>query len=90
MVYQDHLTKFCNIKPLTSKKASEVAFNLIDVFTTFGAPHILQNDNGREFTALVISELKLMWSELVIVMENLDTPSLKVALKGLTETFMIC
>ena len=67
MVYQDHLTKFCNIKPLTSKKASEVAFNLIDVFTIFGAPHILQNDNGREFTALVISELKLMWPQLVIV-----------------------
>jgi hypothetical protein len=35
MVYQDHLTKFCNITPLTSKKASEVAFNLIDVFTIF-------------------------------------------------------
>jgi hypothetical protein len=67
MVYQDHLTKFCNIKPLTSKKASEVAFNLIDVFILFGAPHILQSDNGREFTALVISELKLMWPQLVIV-----------------------
>jgi transposase InsO family protein len=66
-VYQDHLTKFCNIKSLTSKKASEVTFNLIDIFTIFGAPHILQSDNGREFTALVIPELKLMWPELVIV-----------------------
>jgi hypothetical protein len=36
---------------------------LIEVFTLFGAPHILQSDNGREFTAL----LKLMWPELVIV-----------------------
>jgi hypothetical protein len=60
MVYQDHLTKFCNIRALTSKHVSEVAFNLIEVFTLFGAPHILQSDNGREFTALVISELKLM------------------------------
>lgn len=67
MVYQDHLTTFCNIRALTSKHASEVAFNLIEVFTLFGAPHILQSDNGREFTALVISELKLMWPELVIV-----------------------
>jgi hypothetical protein len=67
MVYQDHLTKFCNIRALTSKHASEVAFNLIEVFTLFGAPHILQSDNGSEFTALVISELKLMWPELVIV-----------------------
>ena len=56
MVYQDHLTKLCNIRALTSKHASEVTFNLIEVFTLFGAPHILQSDNGREFTALVISE----------------------------------
>ena len=62
--------KICNIRALTSKHASEVAFNLIDVFTLFGAPHILQSDNGREFTALVISELKLMWPELVIVHEK--------------------
>ena len=40
---------------------------MIEVFTLFGAPHILQSDNGREFTALGISELKLMWPELVIV-----------------------
>ena len=90
MVYHGHLTKFCNIKPLASKKATEVAFNLIDVFTIFGAPHILQSDNGREFTALVIPELKLMWPNWLLSMENLDTPSLKVALKGLTGTFMIC
>ena len=67
MVYQDHLPKFCTIRALTSKHASEIAFNLIEVSTLFGAPHILQSDNGREFRALVISELKLMWSELVIV-----------------------
>ena len=67
MVYQDHLTQFCSIRALTSKHASEVAFNLIEVFTLFGEPHILQSDNGREFTALVISELKLMGPELVIV-----------------------
>ena len=42
---------------------SDIFFNLIEVFTLFGAPHILQSDNGREFTAL----LKLMWPELVIV-----------------------
>jgi hypothetical protein len=58
MVYQDHLTQFCNIRALTSKHAAEVAFNLIEVFTLFGAPHIIQSDDGRKFTALVISELK--------------------------------
>jgi hypothetical protein len=60
---QEHFKNPC---PPTSKKASEVVFNLIDIFTIFGAPHILPSDNRREFTALVISELKLMWPELVI------------------------
>ncbi|XP_063887764.1 KRAB-A domain-containing protein 2-like [Scylla paramamosain] len=67
MVYQDHLTKYCILRPLTSKRAAEVAFQLMDVFLMFGAPQILQSDNGSEFTALVISELKLLWPDLLIV-----------------------
>ena len=27
------------------------------IFLTFGAPHVLQSDNGREFTAGIITEL---------------------------------
>jgi len=30
----------------------------------FGAPHILQSDNGREFTTSIITELKELWPEL--------------------------
>jgi hypothetical protein len=67
MVYQDHLTKYCVLRPLTSKRASEVAYQLMDIFLLFGAPHILQSDNGTEFTDLVITELKLMWPELLMV-----------------------
>lgn len=67
MVYQDHLTKFCVLRPLTSKRAAEVAFHLLDIFLLLGAPHILQSDNGSEFTASVIVELKLMWPELLMV-----------------------
>ncbi|XP_066946986.1 KRAB-A domain-containing protein 2-like [Macrobrachium rosenbergii] len=67
MVYQDHLTKYCILRPLTSKRAAEVAFQLMDIFLMFGAPQILQSDNGSEFTALVISELKLLWPDLLIV-----------------------
>ena len=36
-------------------------------FLLMGSPHILQSDNGREFTANVITELKhvkLIWPEL--------------------------
>ena len=37
------------------------------MFLVFGAPHILQSDNGRKFTASVITELKELVTELVIV-----------------------
>jgi hypothetical protein len=57
MVYQDHLTKFCVLRPLTSKRAAEVAYQLVDIFLLLGAPQILQSDNGSEFTASIISEL---------------------------------
>ena len=67
MVYQDHLTKFVVIRPLTPKRAAEVAYQLMDIFMLFGAPHILQSDNGSEFTAQIISDLKELWPELVIV-----------------------
>ncbi|XP_041369797.1 KRAB-A domain-containing protein 2-like [Gigantopelta aegis] len=45
MVYQDHLTKFCVLRPLTSKRAAEVAFQLLDIFLLLGAPCVLQSDN---------------------------------------------
>ena len=67
MVYQDHLTKFCVLRPLTSKRAAEVAYQLLDIFLLLGAPEILQSDNGSEFTACVITELKLLWPDLVMV-----------------------
>ena len=67
MVYQDHLTKYCVLRTLTSKRAVEVAIQLIDIFLLFGAPQILQSDNGSEFTAHIISELKLLWTDLLLV-----------------------
>ena len=60
MVYQDHLTKFIVLRPLTSKRVAEVAYQLLDIFLMFGAPQILQSDNWSEFTAQVIEELKLL------------------------------
>ncbi|XP_041357785.1 KRAB-A domain-containing protein 2-like [Gigantopelta aegis] len=67
MVYQDHLTKFCILRPLTSKRASEVAYQLLDIYLLLGSPSILQSDNGSEFTAQVITELNQMWPDLVII-----------------------
>ncbi|CAF1500165.1 unnamed protein product, partial [Rotaria sordida] len=65
--YQDHFTKFCILKAMKTKTAAEVAYHLLDIFTTFGAPRILQSDNGREFVAKVIEELADMWKDLKIV-----------------------
>lgn len=67
MVYQDHLRKYCILRPLSTKRAAEVAYQLMDIFLLFGAPQILQSDNGSEFTVAVISELKLLWPYLLMV-----------------------
>ncbi|XP_031330464.1 KRAB-A domain-containing protein 2-like [Photinus pyralis] len=67
MVYQDHLTKFVLLKPLRTKRAEEVAFNLLEIYTTFGAPLILHSDNGREFVNSVLVDLHAMWPEVKIV-----------------------
>ncbi|XP_041379482.1 KRAB-A domain-containing protein 2-like [Gigantopelta aegis] len=47
MVYQCHLTKFVILRPLSSKRAAEVAFQLLDIFLLFGAPAILQSDMAQ-------------------------------------------
>ncbi|XP_044745145.1 uncharacterized protein LOC123307008 [Coccinella septempunctata] len=67
LVYQDHLTKFIQLRPLKSKRAEEVAYVLLDIFSIFGAPSILQSDNGREFANSTIRELCSMWPELKMV-----------------------
>lgn len=67
MVYQDHLTKFVNLRPLKSKRAVEISWNLMKIYTLFGAPAILHSDNGREFVNSIITELHKMWSEVKIV-----------------------
>jgi hypothetical protein len=82
--YQDHLTKFAVLRPLTSKLAAEVGFQLLDIFLFFGAPHILQSHNGREFTANIIKELKDMCQIVLWFMVNQDTLSHKEVLKGVT------
>ncbi|GFU55536.1 KRAB-A domain-containing protein 2 [Trichonephila clavipes] len=67
MVYQDHLTKFVIFKSLTSKRAEEVAYNLVDIFSLLGAPSILQYDNGREFANNGVTNLKKFGPALKIV-----------------------
>lgn len=67
MNYQDHHTKFLHLRPLKSKHAAAVADELLKIFFCFGAPSILQSDNGREFVAEVIRELVSLWPHCKIV-----------------------
>jgi len=70
MNYQDHKTKFTILRPLKSKTADEVAYQLMDIFCMFGAPFILQSNNGREFANKVIQNLADTWPGMKLVHEK--------------------
>lgn len=59
--YQDHLTKMVVLRPLRSKTAEEVAYQLVDIFCDKGAPSILQSDNGREFANKLVQNVLELW-----------------------------
>ena len=52
------MANFVVLWPLKSKRATDVAMQILDIFLLFGAPNSLQRDNGAEFTASIISQLK--------------------------------
>ena len=55
------------LRATKSKRAAEIAYHLLDIFCIFGAPAILQSDNGLEFANSIITELAAMWNGLKIV-----------------------
>ena len=63
--YQDNATKFSILRPLKSKTAEEVNTCITEIFKLFGAPTIIQTDNGSEFSQL--SELKITWPNLTLI-----------------------
>jgi len=67
MNYQDHVTKYLYLRPLTSKRTTKAAHELLNNFLEQGTPQILQSDNGQEFTAKIIEELVELWPECKIV-----------------------
>ena len=67
LVYQDHFTKFVQLRAPKSKSAIDVAISLFDIFSIFGVPYILRSDNGREFKNSIVCALKAMWPEMMLV-----------------------
>uniref|UniRef100_A0A8C4XBG1 Integrase catalytic domain-containing protein n=1 Tax=Erpetoichthys calabaricus TaxID=27687 RepID=A0A8C4XBG1_ERPCA len=55
LVYQDHLTKFVVLKPLTSKRDDEVAYNLLDIFLLF------------KFCNKILEYVTQLWPEIQMV-----------------------
>ncbi|CAH2091191.1 unnamed protein product [Euphydryas editha] len=81
MNYQDHATKFIHLRPLKTKKATDVAMEILKIFLGFGAPCILQSDNEREFTTHVIEELVKMTLECKIVHGSPPRPQTQGSVK---------
>ena len=63
----DHFSKFTWAFPLKTKSANEVALKLRELFFVFRSPRILHSDNGREFVANVIQELKELCPDMVFI-----------------------
>jgi IS30 family transposase len=55
------------LRALKQKTALEVVAQLKEIFAIFGAPRILQSDNGREFANRLIKELVRGWPQCHIV-----------------------
>lgn len=58
MFQQDYLMKFSQLKALKTKKWAEgVVYHLLEEFTIFRTPYILQSDNNREFVNKILKEV---------------------------------
>jgi len=67
------------LKALKTKRAAEIVFHLLDVYTIFGAPviyYFIHSDNGREFVNSIITELNAIWSDVTIGGRYMKTKAL--------------
>ena len=73
MVYRDKATCFTIVRPLKSDSASDIAFELLYIFLTFGAPLYLRSGLQRGQREMLFKALYEMWPECPsMVGENLD------------------
>lgn len=81
MVYQDHVTKFVQIKALKTKRIKEVVKHIIDIFCIIGVPMLLQYDIGIELVNLIIHDLKCTRDNLKIIYGKSQHSHRKIVLK---------
>ena len=80
---QDHLTKFCHLRPLHTKEGLEVARNLYWIFCEFGAPLLLQSDNGLGHLNKIFNFRYILYYLNIIEFRNQIVKGLKVFWPGL-------
>lgn len=66
LIYQDLFTKCLALRPLCTKTAKTNATQVNDICLLFGAPCILQSDNGREFVNQAIDQLKVSLTQFIL------------------------
>jgi hypothetical protein len=59
LVIVDIASRFCILRPIPTKTSLTIVKELIDVFTTFGLPCVIQSDNGKEF----VNEMMTLFAE---------------------------
>src|SRR6266498_5700121 len=64
---RDHFSRYSWAKPLTFKESIVIAGILYEIFCQFVLSVILQSDNGKEFTASIISNLVELWPGLKLI-----------------------
>ncbi|EIE78251.1 hypothetical protein RO3G_02955 [Rhizopus delemar RA 99-880] len=59
LIMVDIATRYCILKPIPDKQSMTIVKTLIDVFSNYGFPRVLQSDNGGEF----VNELMQLLAE---------------------------
>ena len=67
LTYQCNRTKYMCLKAMRTQEAPEVANSLVDVFCSIGSPPILHSNNGPKFASDVITEVKKIWPQCILV-----------------------
>ena len=57
LVITEYLTKYPYVKPIKSKTAKEIAENLLEYISIFGAPKTILSDQGTEFNNKIVDTL---------------------------------
>ncbi|XP_063824629.1 KRAB-A domain-containing protein 2-like [Ostrinia nubilalis] len=63
LVYLDVKTQFVQLRPLKNTELQEVTQSLLDIFTIFGPPDLLQGNVSNEFGSSLANEVCLFWSD---------------------------